>query len=150
MCLFHCYVHALKIYANVGVTNGIVALWIEWSHFKFWCFMCWQITKLQDDNKVLDCLTQLQRGNPLVVERIMQTIETQTSMVDDLQNCNQKLLKQIKIWKVLHLFQIKELCCHSQVYCINHHHHVKSMSLKKYFLWHQDKKILYNMHCEKL
>jgi hypothetical protein len=71
-------------------------------------------------------------------------------MVDDLQNCNQKLMKQIEICKVLPLFQIKELCCHSQVYCTNHHHYVKSMSLKKTFLRHEDKKILDNMHREKL
>ncbi len=69
-------------------------------------------------------------------------------MVDDLQNCNQKLMKQIN--EVVFLFQIKELCCHNQVYCTNHHHHVKNMYLKKYFLWHEDNKILNNMHHEKL
>jgi hypothetical protein len=55
-------------------------------------------------------------------------------MVDDLQNYNQKLMKQIEICQVVPLFKIKELCYHIQVYYTNHYHHVKNMYLKKYFV----------------
>jgi hypothetical protein len=76
--------------------------------------VCWQIAKLQDDNRALDRLTKSKEAALLVAERTVQTAEAKASMVDDLQNRNQELMKQIEICQVVPLFQIKELCCHSQ------------------------------------
>ncbi|CAK9221666.1 unnamed protein product [Sphagnum jensenii] len=56
-----------------------------------------EIAKLQDDNRALDRLTKSKEAALLVAERTVQTAEAKASMVDDLQNRNQELMKQIEI-----------------------------------------------------
>ncbi|XP_015895395.1 microtubule-associated protein 70-1 [Ziziphus jujuba] len=56
-----------------------------------------EIAKLQDDNKALDRLTKSKEAALLEAERTVQVALTKASMVDDLQNKNQELMKQIEI-----------------------------------------------------
>ncbi|XP_010553646.1 PREDICTED: microtubule-associated protein 70-3-like [Tarenaya hassleriana] len=56
-----------------------------------------EIAKLQDDNKALDRLTKSKEAALLEAERTVQTAMAKASMVDDLQNKNQELMKQIEI-----------------------------------------------------
>lgn len=63
-------------------------------------FCCFQITKLQDDNKALDRLTKSKEAALLEAERTVQVALAKASMVDDLQNKNQELMKQIEICQV--------------------------------------------------
>ncbi|CAI9287903.1 unnamed protein product [Lactuca saligna] len=59
------------------------------------------IAKLQDDNKALDRLTKSKEAALLDAERTMQVALGKASMVNDLQNKNQELMKQIEICQVL-------------------------------------------------
>ncbi|XP_049392825.1 microtubule-associated protein 70-2-like [Solanum stenotomum] len=56
-----------------------------------------EIAKLQDDNKALDRLTKSKEAALLDAERTVQSALAKASMVDDLQNKNQDLMKQIEI-----------------------------------------------------
>ncbi|KAJ4959624.1 hypothetical protein NE237_019534 [Protea cynaroides] len=56
-----------------------------------------EIAKLQDDNKALDRLTKSKEAALLDAERTVQVALIKASMVDDLQNKNQELVKQIEI-----------------------------------------------------
>ncbi|CAA0814718.1 Microtubule-associated protein 70-1 [Striga hermonthica] len=56
-----------------------------------------EIVKLQDDNKALDRLTKSKEAALLEAERTVQVALAKASMVDDLQNKNQELMKQIEI-----------------------------------------------------
>ncbi|XP_042502384.1 microtubule-associated protein 70-1 [Macadamia integrifolia] len=56
-----------------------------------------EIAKLQDDNKALDRLTKSKEAALLEAERTVQIALIKASMVDDLQNKNQELMKQIEI-----------------------------------------------------
>ncbi|XP_022726706.1 microtubule-associated protein 70-2-like [Durio zibethinus] len=56
-----------------------------------------EIAKLQDDNKALDRLTKSKEAALLDAERTVQIALAKASMVDDLQNKNQELMKQIEI-----------------------------------------------------
>uniref|UniRef100_A0A1J3D6B8 Microtubule-associated protein 70-3 n=1 Tax=Noccaea caerulescens TaxID=107243 RepID=A0A1J3D6B8_NOCCA len=56
-----------------------------------------EIAKLQDDNRALDRLTKSKEAALLDAERTVQTALAKASMVDDLQNKNQELMKQIEI-----------------------------------------------------
>ncbi|XAR63681.1 hypothetical protein NMG60_11023707 [Bertholletia excelsa] len=56
-----------------------------------------EIAKLQDDNKALDRLTKSKEAALLEAERTVQVAMAKASMVDDLQNKNQELMKQIEI-----------------------------------------------------
>ncbi|KNA13649.1 hypothetical protein SOVF_114740, partial [Spinacia oleracea] len=56
-----------------------------------------QNEKLKDDNKALDHLTKSKEFALLEVERKVQSALAKASMVDDLQNKNQELMKQIEI-----------------------------------------------------
>ncbi|KAL2895858.1 Microtubule-associated protein 70-2 [Bienertia sinuspersici] len=56
-----------------------------------------EIAKLQDDNKALDRLTKSKEAALLEAEKSVQTAMAKASMVDDLQNKNQELMKQIEI-----------------------------------------------------
>ncbi|KAK2635574.1 hypothetical protein Ddye_030366 [Dipteronia dyeriana] len=56
-----------------------------------------EIAKLQDDNKALDRLTKSKELALLEAERTVQVALAKASMVDDLQNKNQELMKQIEI-----------------------------------------------------
>lgn len=60
-----------------------------------------QIGKLQDDNKALDRLTKSKEAALLEAERTVQAALAKASMVDDLQNKNQELMKQIEICQVV-------------------------------------------------
>ncbi|CAH2037635.1 unnamed protein product [Thlaspi arvense] len=55
------------------------------------------IAKLQDDNRSLDRLTKSKEAALLEAERTVQSALAKASMVDDLQNKNQELMKQIEI-----------------------------------------------------
>jgi hypothetical protein len=59
-----------------------------------------QIAKLQDDNKALDRLTKSKEAALLEAERTVQVALAKASLVDDLQNKNQELMKQIEICQV--------------------------------------------------
>ncbi|KAI3818379.1 hypothetical protein L1987_12185 [Smallanthus sonchifolius] len=56
-----------------------------------------EIAKLLDDNKALDRLTKSKEAALLEAERTVQVAMAKASMVDDLQNKNQELMKQIEI-----------------------------------------------------
>ncbi|XP_058724432.1 microtubule-associated protein 70-2-like [Vicia villosa] len=56
-----------------------------------------EIAKLQDDNRALDRLTKSKEAALLEAERTVQFALAKASMVDDLQNKNQELMKQIEI-----------------------------------------------------
>ncbi|KAK3027409.1 hypothetical protein RJ639_042088, partial [Escallonia herrerae] len=56
-----------------------------------------EIAKLQDDNKALDRLTKSKEAALLDAERTVQVALAKASMVDDVQNKNQELMKQIEI-----------------------------------------------------
>ncbi|TYI88572.1 hypothetical protein E1A91_D04G219600v1 [Gossypium mustelinum] len=56
-----------------------------------------EIAKLQDDNRALDRLTKSKEAALLEAERTVQVALAKASMVDDLQNKNQELMKQIEI-----------------------------------------------------
>jgi hypothetical protein len=60
-----------------------------------------KIAKLQDDNKALDRLTKSKEAALIEAERTVQVALAKASMVDDLQNKNQELMKQIEICQVL-------------------------------------------------
>lgn len=54
-----------------------------------------------DDNRALDRLTKSKEAALLEAEKSVQVALTKASFVDDLQNKNQELLKQIEICQVL-------------------------------------------------
>nr|VDC63935.1 unnamed protein product [Brassica rapa] len=56
-----------------------------------------EIANLQDDNKSLDRLTKSKEAALLDAERTVQSALAKASMVDDLQNKNQELMKQTEI-----------------------------------------------------
>eukprot|EP00252_Welwitschia_mirabilis_P015964 TRINITY_DN3539_c0_g1_i1.p1 TRINITY_DN3539_c0_g1~~TRINITY_DN3539_c0_g1_i1.p1 ORF type:complete len:630 (-),score=167.30 TRINITY_DN3539_c0_g1_i1:438-2327(-) len=56
-----------------------------------------EISKLQDDNRALDRLTKSKEAALLDAERTVESALAKASMVDDLQNRNQELMKQIEI-----------------------------------------------------
>ncbi|KAG7563245.1 Microtubule-associated protein 70 [Arabidopsis suecica] len=56
-----------------------------------------EIVKLQEDNRALDRLTKSKEAALLDAERTVQSALAKASMVDDLQNKNQELMKQIEI-----------------------------------------------------
>ncbi|GMH01958.1 hypothetical protein Nepgr_003797 [Nepenthes gracilis] len=56
-----------------------------------------EIVKLQDDNKALDRLTKSKEAALVESGRTVQSALAKASMVDDLQNKNQELIKQIEI-----------------------------------------------------
>eukprot|EP00267_Zea_mays_P053325 XP_020406438.1 microtubule-associated protein 70-1-like [Zea mays] len=56
-----------------------------------------KIAKLQDDNRALDRLTKSKEAALLEAERTVQMALAKASLVDDLQNKNQELMKQIEI-----------------------------------------------------
>lgn len=70
----------------------------------------WQISKLHDDNRALDRLTKSKEIALLEAERTVEISLAKASMVDDLQNKNQDLIKQIEICQVncilLHLVHV--------------------------------------------
>ncbi|CAA7033767.1 unnamed protein product [Microthlaspi erraticum] len=56
-----------------------------------------EIVKLQDDNRSLDRLTKSKEAALLDAERTVESALAKASLVDDLQNKNQELMKQIEI-----------------------------------------------------
>ncbi|KAB2620721.1 microtubule-associated protein 70-2-like [Pyrus ussuriensis x Pyrus communis] len=56
-----------------------------------------EVAKLQDDSRVLDRLTKSKEAALLEAERTVQIALAKASLVDDLQNKNQELMKQIEI-----------------------------------------------------
>ncbi|CAO2831600.1 unnamed protein product [Amaranthus hypochondriacus] len=56
-----------------------------------------EIAKLQDDNRALDRLTKSKEAALLEAEKTVQIAMAKASLVDDLQNKNQELMKQIEI-----------------------------------------------------
>ncbi|GER46109.1 microtubule-associated protein 70-2, partial [Striga asiatica] len=59
-----------------------------------------EVAKLQEDNKALDRLTKSKEAALLEAERTVQMALAKASLVDDLQNKNQELGKQIEICQV--------------------------------------------------
>jgi hypothetical protein len=59
-----------------------------------------QIAKIQDDNRALDRLTKQKEAALLEAERTVEIAMAKAAMVDDLQNKNQDLMKQIEICHV--------------------------------------------------
>ncbi|KAL6272518.1 hypothetical protein ACE6H2_023210 [Prunus campanulata] len=56
-----------------------------------------EVAKLQDDNRALDRLTKSKEAALVEAERTVQIAMVKASLVDDLQNKNQELMKQIEI-----------------------------------------------------
>ena len=69
-------------------------------YFKTIANAIFQISKLQDTNKALDRLTKSKEAALLEAERTVEVALIKASMVDDLQNRNQELMKQIEICQV--------------------------------------------------
>ena len=61
---------------------------------------------MQDDNRALDRLTKSKEAALLEAERTVQIALAKASLVDDLQNKNQELMKQIEICQVFLSFKI--------------------------------------------
>ena len=59
-----------------------------------------QIAKLRETNRALDRLTKSKDAALMDAERTVQIAEIKASMVDELQNRNQELMKQIEICQV--------------------------------------------------
>lgn len=55
---------------------------------------------MQDDNRALDRLTKSKEAALLEAERTIEIALAKASLVDDLQNKNQELMKQIEICQV--------------------------------------------------
>lgn len=55
---------------------------------------------MQDDNRALDRLTKSKEAALLEAERTVEIALAKASLVDDLQNKNQELMKQIEICQV--------------------------------------------------
>lgn len=62
------------------------------------------MAKLQDDNRALGRLTKSKEAALLEAERTVQIALAKASLVDDLQNKNQELMKQIEICQVCDSF----------------------------------------------
>ena len=62
------------------------------------------MAKLQDDNRALDRLTKSKEAGLLEAEIRVQIALAEASLVDDLQNKNQELMKQIEICQVSDFF----------------------------------------------
>ena len=60
-----------------------------------------QIAKLPDDNKALDRLTKSKEAALLEAEKTLHVALAKASMVEDLQNKNRELMKQIENCQVL-------------------------------------------------
>ncbi|KAL4555208.1 hypothetical protein LXL04_037819 [Taraxacum kok-saghyz] len=60
-----------------------------------------EIAKLLDDNKALDRLTKSKEAALLEAEKTLHVALAKASMVDDLQNKNRELMKQIENCQVL-------------------------------------------------
>ncbi|XP_027158315.1 microtubule-associated protein 70-1-like [Coffea eugenioides] len=73
--------------------SSCVAAWLTWQKGE----AREEIAKLQDDNKALDRLTKSKEAVLLKAERTVQLALAKAPMVDDLQNKNQELMKQIEI-----------------------------------------------------
>ena len=99
-----------------------------------------QISKLQDDNKALDRLTKSKEAALLEAERTVQVALAKASMVDDLQNKNQELMKQIEICQVLDI-----LICHSEAPNLS-----SSYNKRSYMFYQEENKILDKMHRQKV
>jgi hypothetical protein len=54
------------------------------------------IAKLQDDNRALDFLTKQKEAALLEAEMIVQIALAKATLIDDMQNKNQELMKQIE------------------------------------------------------
>lgn len=63
-------------------------------------YFSFQIAKLQDDNRALDRLTKSKEAALLEAEKTIEMAMAKASLVDDLQNKNQELMKQIEICQV--------------------------------------------------
>lgn len=61
---------------------------------------------MKDDNRALDLLTKSKEAALLEAERTVQIALAKASLVDDLQNKNQELMKQIEICQVFLSFKI--------------------------------------------
>ena len=59
-----------------------------------------------DDNRALDRLTKSKEAALLEAERTVQMALTKAALVDDLQNKNQELMKQIEICQVFIICEI--------------------------------------------
>jgi Microtubule-associated protein 70 len=78
-------------------------------------FIPFQIAKLQDDNRALDRLTKSKEAALLEAERTIEVALAKASLVDDLQNKNQELIKQIEICQVIARNYLWFKFCFSQV-----------------------------------
>ncbi|XP_062233164.1 microtubule-associated protein 70-3 [Phragmites australis] len=78
-----------------------------------------EIAKLQDDNRALDRLTKQKEAALLEAERTVQIAMAKAAMVDDLQNKNQELIKQIEI-------------CHEENKILDKLHHQKVAEVEKF------------------
>lgn len=72
----------------------------EFSNFEHTWVWASQIANLIDDKKALDRLTKSKEAALLEADRAVKMALAKASMVDDLQNKNQELVKQIGICQV--------------------------------------------------
>jgi hypothetical protein len=99
-----------------------------------------QIAKLQDDNKALDRLTKSKEAALIEAEKTVQVALVKASMVDDLQNKNQELMKQIEIC------QVSQYC---MIFSLSQY--TRTLNMYFNFLFHhhfsqEENKILDRMH----
>lgn len=86
------YIHDIKI-LTWWWQSFLILIW------HVGCFL-YQVSKLQDDNRALDRLCKSKEAALLEAERTVEIAMAKASMVDDLQNKNQELMKQIEICQV--------------------------------------------------
>lgn len=112
------------------------------------CFVSAQIGKLQEDNRALDRLTKSKEAALLDAERTVEAAMAKAAMVDDLQNKNQELMKQIEICQVLwsSSYSLYFYLIYGSV-----HHMWFTNNLINFILWFQEEnKILDRMHRQKV
>jgi hypothetical protein len=106
---------------------------------------------LQDDNKALDRLTKAKEAALLEAERTVQIALVKASLVDDLQNKNQELMKQIEICQV-HLLKLSlcRLFMKMRVVSMNCQWYRRLFSLTFLACLQEENKILDKMHRQKV
>lgn len=120
----------------------------------FISFPLLKIAKLQDDNKALDRLTKSKEAALLEAERTVQVALAKASMVDDLQNKNQELMKQIEICQVLWAYTLhfisSFLNVSEGVFYFSNLYNVNKFLLFTACVCQEENKILDKMHRQKV
>ena len=106
-----------------------------------------------DDNRAMDRLTKSKEAALLEAERTVQMALTKAALVDDLQNKNQELMKQIEICQVFIICEISPFAkIHVNDSAPATNYYIKSRNLRYYLflLMQEENKIMDKMHRQKV